>query len=119
MRHHHVVQFECEVCGTRFKEERLATACEVAGRPEPRFQPGDWVRLIGGDYREQFPDRLFTVTQGDIYLEKPGLELWEEGEPGRHTVFYVLRGQDGLRITFVPEYHLAEVGRNAHANHRD
>lgn len=118
MRHHHEVQYECEICGARYKEERLAESCEAAGRPQPRFKPGDPVNLAGGDYKEQFPTRVFTIDHGDVYLEKPGLRFWEEGEPGNHTFFYVLRGYDGLRITFVPEYHLAPAGGKRDAEDR-
>lgn len=118
MRHHHQVQYECDICGTRFKEERKAADCEAGGRPAARFRPGDQVKLVGGDYREQFPTRVFVIDQGDIFLERPGLSLWEEGEPGNHTVFYVLRGYDGLRITFVPEYHLSLAGGMIDAQNR-
>ncbi|MFZ5824980.1 MAG: hypothetical protein ACOY94_11675 [Bacillota bacterium] len=118
MRHHHEVQYECEICGSRFKEERKAADCEAGGRPTPGFQSGDRVRLVGGEYSGQFPNRVFTIDQGDVFLERPGLRLWEEGEPGNHTVFYVLRGHDGLRITFVPEYHLAPAGGMNNAQDR-
>lgn len=108
MRHHHTELYECEVCGSRYPAAPQALACEAGGRPEPRYRRGDAVVLAGGDYKEQFPGQVFRVDSSRVYLDRPGLETWREGEPGHHLVTYVVEADcDHCRITFMPEHHLA------------
>lgn len=115
MQHHHAEAFECEICGTPYKEAAHASACEAGGPPSARFQQGDAVKIIDGEYHQQFGDQPFRVVSRDTALDRPGLEVWEPGEPGKHMTVYVLEAiDDGWRITFVPDYHLAPL-EAAHA----
>jgi hypothetical protein len=108
VRHHHVELYECEVCGTRYPAAEEAMSCENTGRPSPRFGVGDSVVLCGGDYKDQFPGRVFRIRSRDVFLDRPGLKVWEEGTPGQHMITYVVEGDcDHCRMTFVPEHHLA------------
>lgn len=107
MRHHHAEHYVCEICGTRYDTAALALRCEEGGRPVQRFSRGDVVFLCGGGYSEQFPGRPFRVNTCGVFLERPGMEMAEEPEVGRHLNSYVIVDvAAGSRIAFVPEYHL-------------
>lgn len=117
MRHDQAELYECEICGTRFRQAAEALQCEAGGRPQPQFHPGDQVMLQAGDYARQFSGERFRVRSSEVCLDRPGLSLWHAGEPGGHMVTYVIESeQTGSRITFVPEQHLGAPGQ-AEARH--
>lgn len=115
MREHHERLFACEICGTRYDQAEQARRCEAAEEPAPRFHPGDQVMLVDGDYQPQFPDTVFTVRRAQVTLDRPALLVWEAGQPADHMVVYVLEGDEGFRLTFVPEHHVGPAGAPAEA----
>lgn len=100
--------YECEICGTAYETREQALSCEAAGRPEPRFQPHQAVRLVDGTFRRIVPAGIYQVNSSTVELKSPA---WAEGPaggptPGEHMVTYVVQN-DAWRLSFVPEEALA------------
>lgn len=104
--------YECEVCGTAYETREQALACEAAGRPEPRFQANQQVRLVDHSFAGIVPEGPYEVKATTVQLKEPA---WAEGPdsvptPGEHITTYVLQG-GRWRLSFVPEEAMTSLER--------
>ncbi|MFZ5816722.1 MAG: hypothetical protein ACOY93_15735 [Bacillota bacterium] len=102
--------YECEICGTHYETPEQALACEAAGRPRPRYHPGDRVRLDPEQSPEALKEERFVVERALVTLFQPAWLFAEDGapQPPVHTVSYILQNHLG-QVGFIAERQVLPV----------
>lgn len=78
-----VVMFSCETCGMEYDTKKEARACERLPKEEPKFQPGDLVRVIPLRMCSRPPNKRYRIEKARIGKLKELIP-----QPDKHRYYY-------------------------------